>query len=165
MKAILWICLVATMITSACSKNSSGKKGGGVEIYQLENYQMAPGKCRVESSGISFFNDPIVSNSEIVSYDQRQHQFAVKPAAMERLRSLMDRDALAVFVNGELLYYFINKPMYSSSSCSESISMSLSGDNHFVMNLGYPGYGTTQVQDLRNHISLLQILRSQGKLL
>ncbi|RYY24005.1 MAG: hypothetical protein EOO04_13600 [Chitinophagaceae bacterium] len=164
MKTITGFCLILIFTVTACNKNS-GKKGIGVEIYQLENYQMVAGKCQVEMNGFTFSENPIVSNEDIFSYDQRQHQFAVKPAAMERLRSLMDRDALAVFVDGEPLYYFINKPLYSSSTCVESITMSFSGSNHFIMGMGYPNYGTSSVQDLRNHISLLQSLRSQGKLL
>ncbi len=160
MKTIWLIAAVIVLATGCNKKNSAGR---GVEFYKLQNFQMVAGKCQVETTGVQFVDNPIVANSDIASYDQITYTFTLKPAAMLKIKGLMDNDALALFVNGEPLYYFINKPMYSSSSCGESITMSAWNNTSVTMHLGYPTSGST-VTDLRNHGLLLQTLRSQGKL-
>jgi hypothetical protein len=162
MKIVGLLSLLVLFIGAGCKKESG--TGGRIAIYQLKNFVKIPGKCMVDPATAELETDAIVANNEISSYVQSRYEYTIRDAASERLKNLGDNVPLAITVDDEVIFYFFNKPWYSSSTCFESITMDALKDNKMILNLGYPGTSMTSPEDLRNDGRLISSLRSQGKL-
>jgi hypothetical protein len=162
MKPIGFFFLLALMINAGCNKNAG--TGGDIAIYQLKSFSRVQGKCLVDPASVQLETDAIVSNNEIASYNQRSYEYTIRDAASERLQKLGDNVPLAITVGDEVIFYFINKPYYSSSTCFESITMNGMIKNKMTLTLGYPGTSASSPEDLRNDGRLINSLRNQGKL-
>lgn len=134
-----------------------------MEFYLLKNAQMVSGKCLVETGELEPAS--LIANDDILSYSSEEHQFRIKNNASARINALKDGTPFAVAVNGQVIYFGIFKPGYSSSSCFDSITMDFAINDRIFMRLGYPGtiQGVT-VKDERNHPELMATLEAQGKL-
>ncbi len=156
----------------SCRKSDSNNIAGAsgkVEIYLLDKAVWVPGKCQVDASKSIIDAQPIIMDSDIVAYYSSENAFEVNAVAFQRIIGLSDKTAFAVTLNKEVIYYGIYKPIFSSSSCDHSITMSTLTFNinefRLRMGLGYPGLlqGIT-VEDQRNQTNLLSALEKQGKL-
>ncbi|WP_153800280.1 hypothetical protein [Foetidibacter luteolus] len=151
---------------SSCSKDGVGTQ---VEIYLLKSFELVPGKCQVNTSTTVLEDQPFISNSDIKKYSRLQHEFTLAPGTWQKFFHLKGREVFAVTVNKKVIYYAVHMPIYLSSTCFESITMRAFGGNDtdvkLTAALGYPGQGSgATVNDERNNNTLINALRSQGKL-
>jgi hypothetical protein len=157
--ASIFLCLVL-LISASCDKSEAA--GKLVEIYQFKIPRNA-GPCKIDSSRAELTDVPLISNSAIRSYNKKDHEFLISNEAGEKINRLMDNEALAITVDKELIYYFVNKPMYSSSICGSHISMNHSFLNKismYIVNIN----PAVPVPDQRNDSRLMNALAAQGKL-
>ncbi|WP_276483909.1 hypothetical protein [Paraflavitalea pollutisoli] len=171
------LALLLTLTFAGCDKDNdehgdarAGK--GKVAFYELESATLLAGKCQVDPDNAKLSSSPIVGNNDIISYSVEDRYWEVSDAAWQRLSKLKDNQPMAITLNNNVVYYFVNKPNYSSSSCDQSITMQLwpktpgfYTENRVVMSLGYPGTlaGVT-ITDRRNTPTLIHELNAQKKL-
>ena len=162
--ALLMISIIA--FCSSCKKEN-GKAGENVEIYLLQTYQPIAGKCQVDPSRSSLDDGATITNADILQYSRATYQFKLSENAIQKVRAFHDYTPFAVTVDKDVIYFGIFKHGYSSSSCSQSITMQVDwgAENKIYMGLGYPGLtqGIT-VDDQRNNSKLISSLEKQGKL-
>ena len=155
---IFGVCFITA---AACNKSDAGT-GKLVEIYKFK-ITRSSGPCKIDSSRAELAETPLISNSAIRSYNKNNSEFLISNEAGEKIKKLMDNEPLAVTVDKELIYYFVNKPSYSSSICNAHISM-----EHFALNkirmYIMSSNPATPIPDQRNDSRLINALRAQGKL-
>ena len=158
--------LAIFIITNSCNKkNIAG--GNSVEIYSLKTVQFVPNKCQVDASRSTIEDIPLVTNQDIIEYAKTNYEFKLTDGGIQKLQTLKTRNAFAVTVDKQVIYYGIYMPDYLSSSCDHSITMGLSWspDNKIRMRLGYPGQlQSATIDDKRNDPILLAALANQNKL-
>ncbi len=162
MKRLSLLCILVLMIISGCKKNSGS--GSVIAVYKLKTFTRIAGKCQVDPANAQLEEAPTVANDDIASYEQRKHVYTIKDGASERIQQLGDNVPLAMTVGGEVIFYFFNKPWYSSSTCFESITLDPMTKNKMTLYTGYPGASMNPPEDLRNDSRLITALRNQGKL-
>lgn len=153
--------LLLPLFTCNKDKIDAGSK---VEIYLLESYELVAGKCQVNASTITLKNEPLVANDEIITYSNDDHTYTVTRATVQKIVALPGRTPFALTINKEIIFTGFYMPLIMSSTCEHSITMSTGVQNKIFMNLGYPYFSTTGIDDKRNDPSLLAILHAQGKL-
>jgi hypothetical protein len=114
---------------------------------------------------------PIISNSDIVTYDSEQHQIELKPSAFEKLKNIgvpVDRGRLFIVCVGIVRVYMgaLWSPLSSSSSEGVIIQQPLSseGNNRITIQLGYPNESFFRGNDRRSDTRIMQALKNTGKL-
>lgn len=138
--------------------------GENVEFYLLKSYQIVKGKCQIDAAASIIQDTPIVKNQDIIEYSKSNYQFTLSENAAKEIKKLSDWTPFAVVVDKQVIYYGIVKPIYSSSSCAQSIKMNNAViNNKITMYLGYAG-ADSSINDQRNNPKLLATLRRQGKL-
>jgi hypothetical protein len=142
---------------------SCGKSGDQlVEVYRFK-IARGVGPCKVDSSKAELADTPLISNNSIKAYNKKEYEFLISNEAGEKINGLMDNEALALTVDKELIYYFVNKPIYSSSICSYHISMdhaSLNKLRMYIVNIN----PATTIPDQRNDSRLINALAAQRKI-
>lgn len=176
MTRLTTLALLLALTFAGCDKDNDDDRDtravkGKIAIYEFESYQYVPLKCEVDPANSKLRASPIVNNDEIISYNLNESAWQVKDAAFQRLNNMKDGNALAITLNDAVVYYFIYKPNYSSSSCDGSITMQLwpklpgfYAENTLKMTMGYPGPSTVPVTDRRNTPTLIHELKAQKKL-
>ena len=158
--------LLLTILSFSCKKDKINS-GGSVEIYLLKNYQTVASKCQIDPSLSEIQDTAFIKNRDILEYSKTDYQFKLTDSAIQRVKALGDRIPFAVTVDKQVVYYGFYKPNISSSSCDNSICMSIDfiTGNKISLNLGYPGQtqGIT-IDDQRNNPLLIMTLGNQGKL-
>ena len=167
MQKLLTILVCFTCLI-ACKKDKAGAEKN-VEFYLLESYQLVTGKCQVDPSTTRLQNSALVSNDDILWYDESDHEYRLTTSAVQKINGLQGRTPFAVTVDKQIIYLGIYMPPIMSSTCEHSITMYASTQaNTAYMMLGYPGWirtpGTSTINDQRNDASLLAALKAQGKL-
>ncbi|WP_426061635.1 hypothetical protein [Hymenobacter sp. B1770] len=163
-KLFLILALTATCVS--CKKDDTNA-GETVEIYLLKSYQLTAGKCEVNSSAAVLEDAAVIQDQDILEYSKTNHQFKLTNTAIQKTKALGDRTPFAVTVNKKVIYYGFFKPGFSSSSCDHSITMDINwqSENKIDLKLGYPTQlSGVAINDQRNNLVLLAILRKQGKL-
>lgn len=159
--------LLLLFTSLSCKKDDDHQSGGGlVEIYALESFRHVQQKCQVDPSTAVLRAQPVISNSEIISYSRGSYIFKLSDQGKQDAKIFNDLPAFAVTVNKEVIYYGFYKPFTSSSSCDHSITVNIAfPSGNLSMNLGYPGplEGIT-IDDQRSNAKLLKALNAQGKL-
>ena len=146
-----------------CKKDTT-VPGDDVVFYRLKSYQLVPNKCQVDTLTAILADTALIGNDEIISYSKKTYQYKITASAINKLKALADGTPFAVTVDNKVIYYGINKPSYSSSTCFNSITLDyVIPDNNIKINIGYPGPGTG-IDDQRNNALLMATLRKQGKL-
>ena len=162
---LVLLLLAFFIITNSCNKKNIA--GSVVEIYSLKTVQFVTNKCQVDGSRSMIEDTPLVTNHDIVEYAKTNYEFKLTDEGIQKLQVLRARNAFAVTVDKQVIYYGIYMPDYLSSSCDHSITMGQiwSSDNKIIMRLGYPGQlqGVT-IDDKRNDPTLLAALANQNKL-
>ena len=165
MRLLLFIFTI--IITGISCKKERVKAGETVEIYLLKTYQRVTNKCQIDPSATILQDAATVMNDEILEYSKSDYKFKLKENAMQKVRAFHDFTPFAITVDKQVIYYGFFKPMISSSSCDNSITMDVdwTTGNKIYLRLGYPGtlQGVT-IDDQRNSQKLLSALESQGKL-
>ncbi|MBC7744780.1 MAG: hypothetical protein H7096_06725 [Flavobacterium sp.] len=162
MKPFLFI-LIFSVAGFSCKKDEV-QAGAKMEFYLLKSSQMLTNKCQVDASKAVLEDIPIISNQDILEYNRRMHEFTFSANSVQKLMTLRDGFPFAVTIDNRVIYYGINKPSYSSSTCDHSITMDYASDNNKVtMKLGYPGEGFA-IDDQRNNPEILATLGKQRKL-
>lgn len=164
MKRLLFLVTISILFFS-CNKNST--TGKAVEIYLLKTHQRVAGKCQVDAGTAVLQDTPIIRNHDIISYSKTAYTFEFTNTGFAKVKALIGREAFAVTVDKQVVYYGYYMPPILSSSCDQSITMSdlFSGPNKMTVNLGYPGItaGST-IDDQRNNPHLIATLSAQDKL-
>jgi hypothetical protein len=163
---LLLLLLFLPMLFASCKKTEA-EVGDKVEIYQLKTYQLLTGKCQVDATTAVLQDTAFVNDAAILAYSPNDHLFSLTPAAMRRVNALANFAAFAVTVDKKVVYYGFFIFSYSSSSCAQSIVMSLDFENagNVSLQLGYPGLAQgIPVDDQRNNAKLVATLRRQGKI-
>ena len=159
---LLFVLMVIFLFCS-CEKNQV-EPGEKVEIYLLKNNPMVVGKCQVNSSIAVLDDTAIVKNDDVIAYSKSSYQFTLTGIAYERIKKIRNGAPFAVVLDTQVVYYGIAMSSFSSSSCSESITMDYVGSgNQITMSLGYPGTNV-HIDDQRNNSKLLATLKYQKKL-
>ena len=145
---------------------SCGKSGAGagqlVEVYRFKVVTGA-GPCKIDTARAELADTPLIGNNSIKAYHQKKYEFLISNEAGERINGLMDNEPLALTVDKELIYYFVNKPIYSSSICPYHISMdhaSLNKLRMYIVNIS----PATSIPDQRNDSRLINALAAQRKI-
>ena len=156
---------VMAVLFAACKKNAAEST---VELYFLKSGSTLPGKCQIDAATAVLADKPAVHNHDIKEYNQAIYEFKVTDSAFQKIATLAVRTPFAVTVNKQVIYYGIYSPPVYSSSCDHSIGVNVfnTAERKMQMVLGYPGFisGITVIDDQRNNATLLNALRSQGKL-
>lgn len=165
MRATILMLVIATSMFS-CSKENV-EPGQSVEIYLLKTYQSVPGKCQVDPLGSTIRDTPAISNHEILDYSRSRCEFRLSASAIQEIRTWPDRQPFAVAVDRQVIYFGIFKPVVSSSTCENSITLDvdINGGNKIYLRLGYPWtFEGVPIDDQRNNARLVATLKRQGKL-
>ena len=96
-----------------------------VSIYLLKSFAIVSGKCQVNAATAVLQDAPVVNNSDIVSYSPGTYQYLLSDAAIQKVKTLDDRNAFAITVDKKVIYYGLVKLNISSSSCDHSITMDI----------------------------------------
>lgn len=169
MKTLLALAAIYVLCMS-CAKQTAmqGSTGSStIEFYMLKECHWVPGKCQIDAQKSTLQDTPVISNQEILEYSRKDYQFRLTDLAVQKVKTFQDNMVFAVTVDRQVIYYFIYKPVTSSSSCDESITMDVDRPSgHAVnMSLGYPATDqSSDLPDRRNANVLLSALSSQGKL-
>jgi len=147
--------------TASCDKSGAGD-GQLVEVYRFKISRLT-GPCKIDTSRAELADTPLISNDAIKSYNKKVFEFLISNEAGEKINRLMDNEALALTVDKELIYYFVNKPIYSSSICRDHISMNHTSLNKIQMYIVNPN-PANPIPDQRNDSRLINALAAQRKL-
>jgi hypothetical protein len=113
---------------------------------------------------------PVISNSDILSYDSEQYQIELKPGAFEKLKNMdvpVNGGRSFIVCVGLARVYMgaIWSPLSSSSSDKVIIQQPLSDNSsRITIQLGYPNASFFQGNDPRPDSRIIQALRNTGKL-
>ena len=107
----LLLTLACSIFLIACKKDKANTRKD-VEFYLLESYQLVTGKCQVDPSTTRLQNSALVSNDDILWYDESDHEYRLKTSAVERINALQGRTPFAVTVDNQIIYLGIYMPPY-----------------------------------------------------
>lgn len=158
--------IAACALFSHCRKDDSGPHAS-VEIFGLQSFEWeGPGICAVQPGTVVLGNTPLVTNDDIVFYDESQSLFEFREPSAQNIRNLSPRTPFALTLDGEILFTGVVMQNIMSSTCFESITLeNLSyGPRRAKLELGYPAGINPSLEDKRKDQALLAALRSQGKL-
>ena len=157
--------LVIVVAFAGCKKQKAPNVD--VAIYLLKSFATVNGNCQV-NGGTALLQDlPLANNSDIISYSPASYQYQLSDAAIQKVKTLDERNAFAVTVDKKVIYYGLVKLNIFSSSCDHSITMDImwASSNKIQFNLGYPGQlPGSLIDDQRNNSALVAALQAQGKL-
>ncbi|MGB4772645.1 MAG: hypothetical protein WBP58_14355 [Chitinophagaceae bacterium] len=156
--------IILIIVLHSCEKNWAA--GRDVEIYLLEDGRLMQDACKLDASSAKLASRPVLRSKDIVSYSSSTYIFTLSEEAFASMEALTDKTLFAVTVDGEVIYFGIVKPFFSSSSCDKSITMNNTrADNTIEMRLGYPGQiAGVVIEDKRNDPRLIATFQSLGKL-
>ncbi|HRD83168.1 MAG TPA: hypothetical protein PLL53_20585 [Saprospiraceae bacterium] len=163
-------CILLLMAASAlflhCCKDDSSTHTR-VEIFGLQSFEWeGPGICAVRPGSVVLESLPLVTNDDIVSYNDSQALFEFREPSAQNIRNLSPRTPFALTLDGEVLFIGVVMQNIMSSTCFESITMEnlTYGPRRAKLELGYPSGINPSLEDKRKDAALLAALRSQGKL-
>lgn len=166
LRTCILLLMAAPVLFSHCRKDDSGAHAR-VEIFGLQSFEWeGPGICAVRPGTAVLKSSPLVTNDDIVSYDESQFLFEFREPSAQNIRNLSPRTPFALTLDGEILFTGVVMQNIMSSTCFESITMeNLSyGPRRAKLELGYPAGINPSLEDKRKDRALLAALRSQGKL-
>jgi Kunitz/Bovine pancreatic trypsin inhibitor domain len=137
-----------------------------VAFYLLKSYQMLPNKCAVDLKSVVLADRPLVSQADIISYDDKTFTYTVSANAYTNgIKQLRDGTPIAICLDKTVLFASIFKPLTSSSTCYHSITMQALPNNQVKFQLGYPTLPNgVVIDDQRNNASLVESLKIAKKL-
>ena len=177
------ICLIITFIfigalLSGCTSKDRSvqentieqvqkKDGEGFAIY-LTRDDIPPSQMEALSH-IELAEEPILSISDIISYDALTHRIELTAAAFERISQLevpVNGKSFLVCLNQSPVYWGAFWVSYSSFSFEGITMMKPLGEESGVMTigLGYPAPGFFNGTDPRSNPDIMQSLKESGKL-
>ncbi|MFC2062633.1 hypothetical protein ACFLS8_01610 [Chloroflexota bacterium] len=140
-----------------------------VNIYLIQDedaYKDEPNRMLM----FSLEPTPIISNSDIVTYDSEQHQIELKSSAFEKLKNIdvpVNGGRSFIVCVGIVRVYMgaFWSPLSSSSSEEVIIQQPLSDESNLItIQLGYPNESFFRENDPRSDTRITQALRNTGKL-
>ncbi|HTE24657.1 hypothetical protein [Flavitalea sp.] len=161
MKTSVAFLFLISVFAVSCGKSGSDA-GKLVEIYRFKTTR-GPGPCKIDRSRAELADTPFITNDAIRSYNKKEFEFLISDEASKKTNSLIDNEALAITVDKEVIYYCVHKPIYSSSTCGDEISMDNSSRNKirmYILNIN----PANPVPDQRNDSRLINALAAQRKL-
>jgi hypothetical protein len=164
-KAIFLI-LTACLLFFSCENAGKSVAGKKVEIFLLASYDWIQDKCQVDPAAIVLQEKPFIENTDILSYDSKVYEYTLTEKATQKLTTILPRTPFAITVDKQVIFLFVHMPPIMSSTCLESITMSVdTSQSKMLLQLGYPWLTVgTAIDDKRNHPKLLETLANQGKL-
>lgn len=158
---------ILSLFAVSCSKKASSR----IEIFPVSSFQYKIDTTSRPAS-TSLVNAvlapvPLLSNLDIQSYSPGTHTFTTRQDMSTTLRSLDHTKALAVCLDGEIIYYIKVHPAYLSS-----ISVGIATFDPFIytdrkMQIGFipvSTAGTTPAIDRRNDDRLIAALAATGRI-
>lgn len=158
---------IAALLLSHCDTSDAPGPHTRVEIFGLQSFEWeGPGICAVRPGSVVLEPSPLVTNDDIVSYDESQSLFEFREPSAQNIRNLSPRTPFALTLDGEILFIGVVMQNIMSSTCFESITMEnlTYGPRRAKLELGYPAGINPSLEDKRKDPALLATLRSQGKL-
>jgi hypothetical protein len=141
-----------------------------VNIYLLED-EAAYKNESARMFMVPLVSTPIISNSDIVTYDSEQHQIELTPSSFEKLKNIgvpVNGGRSFIVCVGIVRVYMgaLWSPLSSISSEGVIIQQPLSDDsnNHITIQLGYPNESFFRGNDPRSDNRIMQALKNTGKL-
>jgi hypothetical protein len=144
-----------------------GTTSGGQQItfYLLKSYQMIPNKCAIDPASVVLETKPLITQDDIVSYADKSYTFTINANGYNNVRQLRDATPIAVCIDNKVAFLSVYKPLTSSSTCYESITMQALPNNQVKFQLGYPTLlNGVMIDDQRNNNMLLETLKVANKL-
>lgn len=164
----LRIAFLIGLFFSSCSKGEDNKiKSDNVEMYLLKFSENIPGLCKINAATAILADTPFVKNEDILFYSKSACELTLTKVACDRIALLPARTNFAMTVDKKVVYYGVNMPLYTSSTCFSSITMHVSNiaTGRLTMQLGYPWQGQqNSIKDERNNTTFINALSKQDKL-
>lgn len=164
----LRIAFLIVFLFSSCSKGENKEiTGNKIEIYLLKFSENISGLCKINATTAILADTPFIKNEDILFYSKSACEFTLTKDACDRIALLPARTNFAMTVDKKVVYYGVNMPLYTSSTCVNSITMHLSNKetSRLTMQLGYPWEGQqNMIKDERNSTTFINALSKQDKL-
>ena len=165
--------LISALFFSSCRENTSEllvDSGDVVEIYLLESFTKT-GDLKIDESTIQLKSTPLITYSDIVSYNSSKHIFKLTDNGKNAIANLTQsgiRMAYAVKAKGEVIYtgYFWSNVMSSSCDWGVMDIIDLPIKNEIIVKIGYPWLlAGDNIPDKRNDKRIIDVLKSGNKLI
>lgn len=162
--------LLILSIFLSCEKNN-GDVSGDVELFLIESFETIDQSCGIEISSVEIKLEPLISYSEIKSYNSKKYTFKISDKAREAVEGLEHSVfglPLAFVANDEVIYTAYFWPSYSSGSCQWVVidPLMVQMNNKLTVSLGYPGpFEGITIPDMRNSPMILDIFQRDKKLI
>jgi hypothetical protein len=169
MKKVFTSVLIASLLLISLTVGGcTSQKGEGFAIYLTE--QDIPVSQMEALSHVEIADEPVISMSDIVSYDWNTHEIELTAEAYERVNSF------TIPTSGKSFVVCIDRnPIYWGAFWTPISSQSFDGvtiwvpsfsekENTIKLELGYPSAGFYSGEDPRSNPEILQSLEQAGKL-
>ncbi len=161
-------CFAAVACTAKAPATTT-PHGEGFAIYLTA--QNVPVAQMPALSHVDLADRPLLSSSDIVSYDWSTHEIKLAPAAMKRLDALQvptSGTSFVVCVDRQEVYWGAFWAAYSSQSF-DGVTIMLKPplspqENTIQIGRGYPSSSFYRGEDPRNDPRILESLKQSGKL-
>ncbi len=166
---VFFICFGALACT-AKAPPSTAPQGEGFAIYLTA--QNVPASQMAAPSHVDLADKPVLSISDIVSYEWNTHEIKMTKGAFERLQAVQvptSGVSFVVCVDRQQVYWGAFWAAYSSQSF-DGITIMLkppmsTQENTIRIGQGYPSSGFYKGEDPRSDTRIMQSLKRSGKLL
>lgn len=159
------------LIAFGCKKDEPSETSDGkIELYLIDTYSKVGHSYQIDESSVVTKDTPLISYSDILSYDSSEYAFELSDKALAAIKNLelsVYGLPFAIKANGTLIYTGYFWPSYSSASCDWVVIDPIMANigNKIQVRLGYPGLIQGQtIQDKRNDERIIQILKLDHKL-
>lgn len=171
------------ILSTGCSTESESKTENvpdgkskesisGIEFFLIQDFSTIENtNGQIDENTIVLDEEPLIGYHDIIRYNTEEYAFTISDngaGAIQKLEHSVRGVPFAVVADGELIYTGYFWPSYSSVSCDWMVidPMMISADHEMKVRAGYPGLpqGMT-IPDRRNDERILQILRTDGKLI
>jgi hypothetical protein len=144
---------------------------GTVDFFIIKSFKKADNSCRIIDSTITLSSEPLLTYSDIISYNPKTYTFKITNAGATKLKALQSAPVtgvpFAVRANERVVYTAYFWPAYSSLACNAITADPYKSEKEkqIVLQAGYPDYtNDSEYSDERNNPNLLNILRTDNKL-
>jgi hypothetical protein len=162
---VIFVLLSASLLFAGCAKSNGNHEG--FAIYLPEGVTSPADMPALDTVKIPA--QPLISQTDVVSYDAATYELTLTTAAINRLI------ALQVGVYGKPFVVCVDRnPIYSGAFWSPASSVSFSGitiaqplndqTNIVTIQLGYPAQSLFTGADPRNNVAALDSFSQSGKL-
>jgi len=169
--ALVSLIIMSSVVLPGCEKGSCSVTGD-VALYLLESYETIDQTCAILNSSVVLTEHPLISYSDLESYNSNTHVFKISENAKEAIDKLehsVQGLPFALLADDQLMYTGYFWPSYSSLICQWIVidPIMMHRDNELRVELGYPGLveGGIKIPDERNNPLILDIFKRDGKLI